>query len=87
MTNYQSKIIPKLYLDEFIKLLKFIGENYDWKNHQHLVYIKKIGSVELTDTYKGGKGDLHQIFKNIELKPMTGIPAEKKQELKRILKA
>ena len=85
MADYESIKVEKLFIDEFRGLLEFIAQNYDWKNHLHPVYIEKIGAVGLTDEYKGKKGDMHQVFRNIELKIRTDIPDNKRKELDEVL--
>jgi len=78
--------VKEMYLDEWIKLNQFISKNYDWKKHEHLVYISGIESVGLTDNYKGRKGDMHQIYRNIILVVKNDILPEKKSELEAIIK-
>jgi len=85
MTRYESILVPEMFLDEFQKLIGFISKNYDWKKHQHLVYIKEIGSIDITNMYKGKKGDKHQVFRNVELKVLNKIPKVKRKELAVIL--
>ncbi|MBW3022838.1 hypothetical protein KY308_01930 [Candidatus Woesearchaeota archaeon] len=85
MADYTALVVEEMYLDGFKRLLEFIGKNYDWNKHQHLVFIKKIGSVALTDKYKGKIGDKHQVFRDIELEIVDVLPKEKVRELNDIL--
>lgn len=83
--EYQYRFVPQMYLDEFKKLLEFIGQNYDWGAHRHLVFIDNIGSATVTDKYKSKKGDKHQVFNDITLRILYTIPREKKEELEKII--
>ncbi len=85
MANYNTQKIAEIYLDEFQQLLRFIGDNYDWKNHRHTVYIENIGQVTLTDNYKDKKDDKHQVFREVELKILETISEEQRKVLESIL--
>jgi len=78
--------VKEIFLDEWIKLHQFISNNYDWRNHSHLVYVSDIESVGLTDTHKGKKGDMHQIYRGITLVVKDDISPEKRSELEAIIK-
>lgn len=78
--------VGEMFLDEWIKLNEFIRDNYNWESHYHLVYVSGNISAELTDTYKGRKGDMHQVFKGITLQVRDDISPEKRSELESIIK-
>jgi len=78
-------IVKEMFLDGMRNLLEYIGKNYDPESEKHLVYISSIGSVGLTDTYKGERKGKHQIFKDVVLEiNCSKATGEKLDELKRI---
>jgi len=86
MATYETVTVQQMYLDEFGRLVKFIGNNYNPKTEEHLVSIHNIGSVGLTNVYNGKKGGVHQLFIDIELKVKDDISQEKRAELEDIIK-
>lgn len=74
-------MVPEMFLDELLEILKLIGDTYDRKRHVHAVCINK-GTIGLTDACKGKKVGWHQVFRNVEIE----IKDEKVyQSLKKIL--
>ena len=85
--KYQQIEVPIMYIEEFARLLGFIKNNYDWKRHEHPVFISQIGSVGITDVCKGRTGDNHQIFRGIILKVDKNLPGRKMKELEEIMES
>ncbi len=77
-------LIKEMFLDESVEVFTLIGNSYDPEKHLHYVRINK-GSIGLTDTFKGQKGDWHQILRVVELEIRDDAPPFICTNLNRIL--